>query len=286
MTALALNNALKSLLSRAGAENPDGDALCIIESLLGYTRVDLVTRGDTEVDSEIAEKAIELARRRASGEPIQYVIGSWSFMGRDYLVGGGVLIPRDDTEVVTQAALDLLKPLPHPAVLDLCAGSGIIGITMKKQYPGATVYAVEKSNTAFDYLSRNCEKNEADVRLIHADLCDCTDTFADGSLDLIISNPPYIRSAEIDTLQREVQYEPRMALDGGENGFDFYSAIIRLWSRKLKNGGYLAFELGENQYETVADMLKSNGFDNICGYRDIAGTMRAITARKIFQKEK
>lgn len=278
MTVRALSNALKSILTRAGADNPDGDALDIIRAVTGLSRVELITRGGENVGEHDSEKAIHLARRRASGEPIQYVIGSWSFMGRDYLVGEGVLIPRDDTEVVTRAALELLEPLSSPAVADLCAGSGIIGVTIKKERPDAAVTAVEKSDIAFGYLRRNCEINEADVRLIRADLCDCADDFADGSLDLIVSNPPYIRSAEIDGLQKEVLYEPRLALDGGEDGYDFYQMILNRWTGKLKIGGCIALELGEGQFGTVAEMLKEHGFEDIRGYRDIQGILRAITA--------
>ncbi len=278
MTVLALSNALKSILSRAGVENPDGDTLEILNAVAGYKRIDLITRRDEEIDDTITEKAIHLARRRASGEPIQYVIGSWSFMGRDYLVGEGVLIPRDDTEVVTQAALGLIEPLPRPAVVDLCAGSGIIGITIKSERPDAAVAAVEKSEAAFGYLRRNCEINSADLRLIPADLRDCTEEFDDGSIDLIVSNPPYIRAEEIAGLQSEVQYEPRLALDGGEDGYDFYRIILRLWTRKLKKGGCIAFEIGEGQFRTIADLLEKHGYSDIKGYEDIQGTVRAVTA--------
>ncbi len=278
MTVLALNNTLKSLLARAGVDNPDSDAADIIRAALGFGRPELITRGGEAVSDETAENAIRLARRRASGEPIQYVIGSWSFMGRDYLVGEGVLIPRDDTEVVTRAALELIRPLPSPAVVDLCAGSGIIGVTLKKERSDAHVSAVEKSDIAFDYLSRNAALNSARIRLIHADLRDCAEDFADGSLDLIVSNPPYIRSTEIKELQSEVQYEPRLALDGGEDGFAFYRLITGLWTKKLKQGGYIAFEIGEDQYDTIAGMLAESGYTDIKAYWDIQGIRRAITA--------
>ena len=278
MTVLALGNALKSLLRRAGVENPDGDAADIIKATLGYTRVDCITHGDREVDPDSGEKAVRLARRRADGEPIQYVIGTWSFMGRDYLVGEGVLIPRDDTEVVTGAALELIKSVPSPKVADLCAGSGIIGITVKKERPDAAVTAVEKSAEAYAYLMRNCEKNAADLRLIHADLADSAGEIPDQSLDQLISNPPYIRSKEIAALQSEVQYEPRLALDGGEDGYDLYRLILKHWTTKLKSGGSIAFEIGEGQFETIKEMLTRYGFQRVTGHPDIQGTVRAVTA--------
>lgn len=278
MTAPALSNALKSILTKAGVDNPDGDAAEIIRAVTGFSRIDLLTRSDEALDDTITQKAIDLARRRAGGEPIQYVIGSWSFMGRDYLVGEGVLIPRDDTEVVTRASIDWIKPLPHPAIVDLCAGSGIIGVTLKKERPDATVYAVEKSDIAYDYLCRNTALNHADITTIHADLRDCADQFRDESLDLIVSNPPYIRSDEIATLQSEVQYEPRLALDGGKDGYIFYELILRLWTKKLKKGGCIAFEIGEGQFDMIAAMLRAHGYTDIKGYLDLTGIKRAITA--------
>lgn len=279
MTAAALSNALKSLLLRGGVENPDGDAAAIIEATLGYTRAGLIVHADDPVSPEQEETAIKMARRRTAGEPLQYILGSWPFMGREYEVGEGVLIPRDDTEVVVRAALRLLMPLPSPAVVDLCAGSGIIGITLKKERPDASVAAVEKSEEAFSYLSRNAQALNADLRLIHSDLCDCADVFEDRSLDLIISNPPYIPTGEIDGLQQEVRREPRLALDGGRNGLDFYTLILNLWTKKLKKGGTIAFELGEDQFAPVKGMLEDHGYINIKGYPDIQGTIRAVTAR-------
>ena len=281
MTAVALSNELRSILTRAGAENPVGDSALIIEKVLGCSHAALVARYRDEVTDEAAASALAMAQRRASGEPIQYVLGSWSFMGREYLVGEGVLIPRDDTEVVVRAALDCMKGVPCPAVVDLCAGTGVIAVTLKEELPASSVTAVEKSAEAFAYLRRNAERISAGVALILDDLCACADRFADHSLDLIISNPPYIPTAELPFLQSEVQFEPRMALDGGEDGCDFYSLILNLWTPKLKSGGVIAFELGEGQFEPVAAMLTAHGYAEIRGYEDIQGTLRAVTAFRL-----
>ena len=279
MTAAALSNELKSLLTRAGVDNPSGDAALIMEKALGCSRSALVARYHDEVDADRADAALALAKRRASGEPIQYVLGEWRFMGRDYLVGEGVLIPRDDTEVVVSAALDCLKDIPSPYVVDLCAGSGIIAITVQKAIPSATVAAVEKSAEAYEYLCRNAALNGAAITAIHSDLCGCTDRFADGSLDMILSNPPYVPTGEIPSLQREVQYEPSMALDGGASGLDFYGMIVRLWTPKLKKGGRIAFELGEGQFGYISELLQDSCYAEIRGYEDIQGTVRAVTAK-------
>ena len=275
----ALNNAVKSLLARAGVENPAGDTLEILCSVLECDRAQLILR-EENIPDPLCEKAIAMARRRAGGEPIQYILGSWSFMGRDYKVGEGVLIPRDDTEVVVTEALKLSASTPDPVIVDLCAGSGIIAITLAKELLNATVYAVEKSDTVFSYLSENITLHQAKVHAIHADLQECVSNFADGSLDMIVSNPPYIRSAEIADLQQEVQYEPRLALDGGEDGYDFYKMILSLWNPKLKKGGSIAFEIGEGQFDTIAEMLKKAGYTDINGTPDIQNITRAVTAKK------
>ena len=274
----ALDNTVKSLLMRAGVENPAGDAKEILCAVLACDRTQLLLR-EEEIPDSLCEKAIAMAHRRAGGEPIQYILGSWSFMGRDYKVGEGVLIPRDDTEVVVTQALKLCERTPDPVIADLCAGSGIIAVTLAKELPNATVYAVEKSDTAFSYLTENIALNHAKVNAIHADLQDCVSEFSDGSLDMIVSNPPYIRSAEIADLQQEVQYEPRLALDGGEDGYDFYKMILTLWTPKLKDGGSIAFEIGEGQFDAIAEMLKNAGYADISGTPDIQNITRAITAR-------
>lgn len=277
MTVPALTNALKSLLTRAGVDNPDGDTTEILCAVLGCDHTRLILLED-DIPAESCDKAMQMARRRADGEPIQYVLGCWSFMGRDYKVGEGVLIPRDDTEVVVCEALKRAKSFSRPVVVDLCAGSGIIAVTLEKGLSGATVFAVEKSEEAYAYLQENIALNQSSVKAIHADLTDCFSDFDDSSLDMIVSNPPYIRSDEIAELQSEVQYEPKMALDGGEDGYVFYEMIIRLWTRKLKNGGCIAFEIGEGQYETIAEMLRSAGYTDIKGAPDIQGITRAVTA--------
>lgn len=277
MTVPALTNALKGLLTRAGVDNPDGDTAEILCAVLGCDHTRLILLED-DIPAESCDKAMQMARRRADGEPIQYVLGCWSFMGRDYKVGEGVLIPRDDTEVVVCEALKRAKSFSRPVVVDLCAGSGIIAVTLEKGLSGATVFAVEKSEEAYAYLQENIALNQSSVKAIHADLTDCFSDFDDSSLDMIVSNPPYIRSDEIAELQSEVQYEPKMALDGGEDGYVFYEMIIRLWTRKLKNGGCIAFEIGEGQYETIAEMLRSAGYTDIKGAPDIQGITRAVTA--------
>ena len=152
-------------------------------------------------------------------------------------------------------------------------------MTLQKELNNATVYAVEKSSDAYAYLLRNIKDNRADIHPVKADIADCADAFANETFDMIVSNPPYIRSSDIAGLQKEVLYEPRMALDGGESGYDFYEIILQKWTPKLKKGGYIALEIGEDQYEHIERLLQKHGYTDIIGYPDIQGTTRAVTAR-------
>lgn len=266
-------------MAHAEVENPEGDAVEILMSAMDCNRTQFILRRREDLPDEIVEKAIAMAENRAAGVPLQYVLGKWSFMGREYSVGSGVLIPRDDTEVVVKAALDIIKDVHRPVIADLCSGTGIIAVTLQKKLNNATVYAVEKSSDAYAYLLRNIKDNHADIHPVKADIADCADAFADETFDMIVSNPPYIRSSDIAGLQKEVLYEPRMALDGGESGYDFYEIILQKWTPKLKKGGFIALEIGEDQYEHIESLLKTHGYTDINGYPDIQGTTRAVTAR-------
>ncbi len=267
----------KQQLIKAGVTDPAFDTIYLFEYVFGLTRTDIAVRGDSTADEDKLKLLKDCINRRVKNEPVQYIIGEWEFMGRTFKIGDGVLIPRDDTEVVVRACMEL-GLADNISVVDLCSGSGIIAVTLRKHFANSTVYAVEKSDVAYSYLLKNCEHNSADVKAIHADLYDCVDDFAGHSLDLIVSNPPYIKAQEIPTLQREVQFEPTMALDGGEDGFDFYRGIIERYANKLKNGGYIAFEIGEGQFEYISELLKNSGFTDIRGYLDLGNTVRAMTA--------
>jgi release factor glutamine methyltransferase len=165
-----------------------------------------------------------------------------------------------------------------PAILDLCSGSGIIAVTLKKHFQNAKVTAVEKSDIAYSFLTKNCDQNDADINCINGDLYDVHADFADNSLDLIVSNPPYIITDETKTLQSEVQKEPVLALDGGKDGYDFYRGIIKLYAKKLKNGGIIAFEIGEGQYEYIKELLENSGFSSVAPHLDLGSTIRCVTA--------
>lgn len=266
----------KDILTEAGFEAPAFEALCLVEKVFGFNRLALITKGEETVASEEKLAVLaELTEKRLSHEPLQYIIGKWSFMGIDLLVGEGVLVPRDDTEVVTSLCIDFLSGKENPSVIDLCAGSGAISLALEK-YANCKVTAVELSDKAFSYLTQNIKLNNSAVNALNGDIFECHKDIADNSLDLIVSNPPYIKTADIASLQKEVQHEPAMALDGGESGLDFYRRIVPLWKSKLKTGGALAFELGEGQYDEVSRILADNGFGGITESIDFGGIQRAI----------
>ena len=197
-------------------------------------------------------------------------------------VGPGVLCPRADTEVVAEAAAELLRGVPHPKVLDLCAGTGCLGLGVKRFCPKADVTCVEKSPEAFRYLKKNAASalKQGTARAVEGDLFTYWQGLPEGELDLIVSNPPYLTAAEMGQLQPEVAQEPAMALAAGEDGLVFYRALAEHYQRALRPGGALALEIGWQQREAVTALLEANGWVGIACRKDYGGNDRAVTARK------
>lgn len=263
------------LLENNNIENSKFEAQSLLQKAFSLDRVGFIIHKTDKADENCSHNFLNFIEKRISGEPLQYILGEWSFMGFDFKVGRGVLIPRDDTEVVVNLCIDFLKNRADKKTVDLCSGSGAIAVALDK-ISGAKVTAVEIDETAFSYLETNVKENNSSVKPVMADALKICETFADGELDLIVSNPPYIKSADIETLQKEVQLEPRLALDGGEDGCDFYREIVSRWSRKLKKGGALAFELGEGQADAVKTLMTEQGFSDFKISLDFGGVQRAI----------
>ena len=279
MTLRSLYTKVTETLEKAGAQTPAFEAIWLIDAVFPFDRLKLLAEGDREVEEDLCTKIQSLAQRRAQGEPLQYITGQWEFFGRKYYVGEGVLIPRDDTEVVLTCTfhyLDSIKNKAELKILDLCSGSGIIAISLKKRYESAQVTAVELSDKALPYLKKNAKENKADINIIHADIFDCVADFSDGEFDLIISNPPYVTDEDMKNLQSEVRFEPELALKGGKDGCDFYRRIVPLYAPKLKQGGMLAFEYDSSQAEIIEALMRNAGFENITVFDDIGGVHRAI----------
>ena len=276
MTVEELYKKAKNVLKTAGIDDPAFDALCLIQKVFSFDRARLIAYGNTQVKQDDEKLFFSYVNRRTKFEPLQYILGSWGFMGYDFNVGEGVLIPREDTSEVVSLCIEKARTIENPKILALCSGSGAIAVVLSKEIKNAEVTAVEKSETAFSYLSENIRLNNAAVKAICGDIFKCMNDFKDGSFDIIVSNPPYIKSGELDSLQKEVQREPALALDGGADGYDFYRFIISNWTQKLKPKGSMASELGENQFDTVKELMKAEKFTDFEEKIDLGNTQRAI----------
>lgn len=276
----ALKYAQKTMQENS-VENPEFDTLQFAKEIFSLDNTTLRLLTDEKATDSQIKRLNEFTARRISGEPIQYILGYWEFMGRKFFVGEGVLIPRDDTEVVVEACIDVLSPVKNSEVIDLCSGSGIIAITLKSLFPSLSVSAVEKSETAFSYLNKNCEENNVKINAVLGDITTCFSRFDDEYFDLLVSNPPYVKTVSIGTLQKEIAFEPKMALDGGDDGLFFYRSIIKNWKSKIKHGGYIAFEFDDDQSDIVENLLLQNGFSNIKVQKDIQNLRRATIAKRL-----
>ena len=194
------------LLENNNIENSKFEAQSLLQKAFSLDRVGFIIHKTDKADENCSHNFLKFIEKRISGEPLQYILGKWSFMGFDFKVGRGVLIPRDDTEVVVNLCIDFLENRTEKKTVDLCSGSGAIAVALDK-ISGAEVTAVEIDETAFSYLETNVKENNSSVKPVMADALKICDTFADGELDLIVSNPPYIKSADIETLQKEVGAE-------------------------------------------------------------------------------
>ena len=245
----------------------DGDleARYIVEKVCGIRYSEMLFKGNDKITTEMFQEMIAMADRRLSGEPVQYILGSWDFMDFTFKVGEGVLIPRPETEILVEEILGRIADIKQPVVYDLCSGSGCIGLSIKAMRPDVEVYLIEKSDKALAYLKTNCDSvcdGLENVTVIQGDILKYSD-FSDLPLaDVIVSNPPYIRSDEIPTLQSEVLREPHMALDGGDDGLVFYRVLVNQWTAKLKDSGLMAFECGEDQADDICNLFSEISFDS------------------------
>lgn len=228
----------------------DFEAQCIFNDLLGLSKGKILL-SEEQATKEQEKLVNDIINRRENGEPLQYILGKWDFYDLTFVVGEGVLIPRSETEMLVDFALEKLKDIKNPVIYDLCAGTGCIGLTIASHRKDATVYLLEKEDKAFSYLKKNKELLKLDnTVLIHGDLFDF-DFSSLPDCDLLLSNPPYINTEEINTLQKEVLNEPVTALDGGTDGLDFYRCISERCVNKICKNGFCAFECGEHQSKDI-----------------------------------
>lgn len=271
---LSLYNKIKSSLSNAGVYAPAFEAFIIFEEVIGKKYINAT---NIDITDEKINQIENMLKKRAKHYPLQYILGYWDFWNLHFKIGEGVLIPRADTETLVELALSKIKNIEKPVIVDLCSGSGCIAISVATERPDAIVYAVEKSKKAFEYLNENIKINNAiNVKPILADVLNKCIFKENLLFNLILSNPPYIQSKSIKCLQKEVMFEPKMALDGGDDGLYFYKNITEIWFNKLKNNGVLAFEIGYNQFDKVKTIMESKGLVDIKYKKDLNGISRVI----------
>lgn len=283
-----LNLIINKRLAAAGIEAHRLETKEILCAAAGKTREKLLQDMNLYTTDEIAERAEAMTVRREAGEPIAYIIGEWSFCGLDFTVNAHGLIPRIDTEMLANIAVDRLKKeTGNLRVLDLCAGTGCVGITVADRLKNARVVLMDLSDGALDLCKKNIRRNNLTSRVVHmrGDALQAPN-HALGQFDMLVSNPPYIPSGDIPGLDSSVKdYEPLMALDGGADGLDFYRAITKLWMPALKPGGHLIYEVGIGQSEKVAMMLVRAGFESIRITRDTGGIDRVVEGRRPKERE-
>lgn len=270
------------LLRREDKDSATFMARQILCHVTGKSREQLTTMGDHYVSDSTNGRATQLATRLLTGEPLAYVLGEWEFYGLKLTVDRNVLIPRDDTCAVAELAIRQGLFLENnPRILDLCTGSGCIGLAVATRVPDAKVTLADISRDALQIAKRNVTAHKLNGRVscVQANALEEPPAFL-GKFDLIVSNPPYITTREMQELPASVaEYEPHLALHGGSDGLDFYRAIAKNYTAALKPGGFLCFEFGMGQGDAVCSLLEENGYTILDRSRDYNERERAVLAR-------
>ena len=272
----------RNALRDHGVEGYTLEARLLVATAAGKTTQELLRDLSLYTTADVAEKVAALTERRISGEPVAYITGAWEFYGLPMVITTDVLIPRMDTELLVDAAKELLNGRKMDArVLDLCCGSGCITCAVGHELPAARIVAVDISAKALEVARKNIAANRLSSRAI----CMQADATASppmsmGQFDMIISNPPYVRSADMRKLDPSVRdFEPAWALDGGKDGLKFYKSIIKYWKALIRPGGFLLFEVGEGQAEGVKEMMLTGGFRSVSSKLDSLGVERVVIGK-------
>lgn len=275
MTIFEAYNKTKKELAAAGIEDYVFEAKQILRHITGFSNVQIISNPHKKLSLFEENNLTAIIKQRLIRYPLQYIIGEWGFYGGNFKVGPGVLVPRADTETLIDVALEFLKDREKSQVCDLCTGSGCIGITVAREKSDSFVTAVEKYEEALRYARENAKLNDTEnIEFISGDVFEGAG--AEKQYDLILSNPPYIPPEEMKEISPEAKFEPETALLGGEDGLDFYRAIIRGYKASLKDGGMMAFEVGMGEAEAVAELMKNQGFCDIGARQDAAGIERVV----------
>lgn len=249
----------------------------LLSFVLDKTKEWIVTNLESEISDKEYNIFINLVNKRIEGTPLQYILGEQYFMGLRFVVNSNVLIPRADTEILVYKVLELAKKLDNVKIFDLCTGSGCIAISLAKELSNSKVFASDISKDALNIAKENSKINETNIEFFESNLFE---NIPKQEFDIIVSNPPYINKADMELLKNDVLNEPHLALYGGTDGLDFYKEISKSAINYLKNGGFLAFEIGYNQAQYVFDILKSLNYKNIEIIKDYSNNDRVIIAQK------
>ena len=269
---------LRTELKRAGDEEATQSARELVCSAAGKTREELVRDGALYAPPEVEQAARRLVRRHLSGEPVAYLIGEWEFYGLPLDISPAVLIPRPDTEVLVTKLIDAARMRESCRILDLCAGSGCIGLAAAANLPNARVLLGEIDDEALKVCRQNIRRSALNGRVTSMKV-DAREKPARslGEFQFIVSNPPYIPSRDVDALDPSVrEHEPRLALDGGADGLDFYRVICEKWRDALSEDGMLFFEVGIGQADQVLRIMRSGGFGDIQIVKDLNDIPRVV----------
>ena len=269
---------IRQELRKAGIEAATLEARELVCFGTGKNREELARDGSLYASPDLERRVRDLVRRHLQGEPVAYLIGEWEFYGLPLDISSDVLIPRPDTEVLAEQAIEYIRTLDDCRVLDLCAGSGCIGLAVASQAPKARVVLGELSDSALRICRQNIRRNGMSGRVVPftANALEKPDRHL-GEFQCIVSNPPYIPRADIDGLDESVKdFEPLMALDGGEDGLDFYRSISEKWKDVLVLGGRLYFEVGIGQADDVLRIMRAQGFGDIQIIKDLHDIPRVV----------
>lgn len=264
----------KEQLDNSNIQESNLKTKILLSNLLGKNKEYLLIYDTEELSEDIVYKFLSGIEKLKVGEPIQYIIGKQEFFGLEFVVNKNVLIPQPDTEILVEEVLNIIEKR-NLKILDLCTGSGAIGISIKKKNPQSKVYASDISKQALEIAKVNAKQNNTEIEFIDSNLFENINE----KFDIIVSNPPYIESDIIKNLPEEVKNEPKLALDGGIDGLDFYRKIAEKAKTFLNENGTLALEIGYNQKEKVIEILKQNNYQNIYAKKDFGGNYRIIVAK-------
>ena len=270
-------------LKEQGSESPRLEAEVLLAHSCGWPRIQLYTHFEDVLSPEVRSRMRELVKRRGAHEPVAYLVGYREFFSLRFEVGPGVFIPRPETETLVLESLEILKGSgeTNPTVLDLCCGSGAIGVSIAVNAPSARVTSIDKNDAPIDFTTRNATRHGVADRLtvLRGDLF--SPLPADVAFNVIACNPPYVTTSEIERLAADVKsYEPHAALDGGPDGLDVLRKIAADGPGRLKPGGWILFELSPEQGDAAQAILRDAGLESVAAVKDLAGAVRVVKGRR------